>query len=864
MSVETIVSLVMLALFGVIMLFSVIRGFARGWKKSLLAFCWLLGLFVLLLILSGTITKAVANFGLGFLNLEIDGVKIKSFADLGTALLGSLNLQSTALAGEIIVAIPLMIANVLVFTVMFWLLRLLTWPIYAIVSAIVCKKDRKAKREWKDAGKPTKPVENGKVLPHKPKLKRGLGALMGVACGLLICFVTFMPIMGANGYVQKLSSVQISSALAEKITDTSNLSSANNLGGNVLLASEDKVSLLSTFIDDEISGYLSLYQDSMVGKIFKYTGLNKLGELTFNGLTNSKVGNERIYLNAEIENVIDLYSKAEVLLIEYNLLNANEETFKNYTQSDWNGIITTSRSILSKAFESKFVSVILNNYCGDLVKFAVDEHLQEKIDNEVDNKILQQICNTGVDYLVKIGDNHDTSKFLYTELDKLLQICETINNYNLLNPLINNNYSKVYEGGQELIGDLVKDFKEFVDDLNLRDSSHYAKGNYINSLSDNLAKKLTQCSILSDLLPEVEESFVRALYKEQLGVTEYNLAYTQEYLNGTASFNINSAISRFKQMNTNVLAGLFKIVLNAGYNYDQINDFVTIVEADSEDKIKDIVTYIEGSDYLKNLLKDIGGLVDTVTASQAIKQEVEDKLIDKVLEIAQDGIKDSFNYSTLQETDLNRKLCDTILEIITNAGTQVKTSKCSNLMSTITTTVLNAYNAVEDIKQFTDISSIENPEDINIDNITKALDDLTGGDTPLITNQEIANVIEGAIDSIDTSNIENFILDQKIDENDENSKTVAETIINNIANNDINWQSEGTLVKDIAQKAIELTNNESSNTTTLVNDIKGLLSGLGTKGEDDKFETSQSQILTPELLNYFEVYLNTNFPSSAG
>ena len=38
--------------------------------------------------------------------------------------------------------------------------------------------------------------------------------------------------------------------------------------------------------------------------------------------------------------------------------------------------------------KSKFVSVILNNYFGDIVEIAANEYLDEKIENDIDNKIV--------------------------------------------------------------------------------------------------------------------------------------------------------------------------------------------------------------------------------------------------------------------------------------------------------------------------------------------------------------------------------------------------------------------------------------------------------------------------------------------
>lgn len=864
MDISLIVSLVLLGVVSLIVLISVLFGLKRGLKKSIMSFCWQLGIFILLLIFTGIITRALLNINISFLNIEIDGTKINYLSEIGALLLGEITVENATVATELLVSLPLMIINVIVFTLLFYLLRLITWPIYAIVCRFVFKKDRKAKKAWKKAGKPTKPVINGEVMPQKPKMRRGLGALVGVASGLLICFVTLMPIMGVNGYIQKLQNIKISSELATVITQNDQSSDPALLSAKTkLVAEDDRVSLITLFIEEDALKYLNLYEDCFVGKAFNIVGLNKLGSLTFNSLTKASVGGEKISLNSEIDNIIDLYNKAEILLVDYDLINATEDTFKNYSQNDWNTIISTSRSILNKAFESKIVSVILNNYFGDIVKITADEVLNEKIENDIDNLILKEISYTAIDYFIELGENHETSKFIYKEMDKLLEIAQKLNNYNLLNPLINNNYSKVLPSSVQntyiLENDLIKDFDIFVNYMNSLETSVYKKGEYLNTLAEDVGASISNISILSELLPRIEETALRNYYKQLFGEDRYNAVFTQAYLNASATFNINSSVTRFKEMNTVLFTNILKIVLNAGYNYDEINTLVTTIQNGGEDAMENIVSCVNTNTYLKNLLKEVGGLVDTITTSQAFVPEVKNSIINELFNNLNNTIKTSYNYDKLEEGDVNKKLCDAILNIVNNAGAKISGGNCAELMGTITDSFVKAFDAIQTLSKVTEI---ENAEDINIKDIADVLQDLTNDENgdALISNEDIANILDGALDSIaKDESIENSILNDKI-ETEDGEKTVSEIIVDNIKNNNVDWSQEGEIVEDIAQKAIELTNNaENIDTETIANEIENLLDSLITTDEQTGNKVSSSNIITPELVEYFKDYLNLNF-----
>ncbi len=863
MDIVTIFSIVLLSLVLLIFVTNIIRGLRRGLKKSLVSLCFLAGIFVILLIFSGLITKGVSSINVGFLNITIEGTKINYLSDIGTILASMYNIENGAVLGELLLSLPLMVINVLVFTLLFFVLRLILWPIYVIVCALVTKRERTQKKEWKNAGKPNKPIKNGEVMPEKPNIKRGWGALIGVACAIIVCFVVLIPITGLNSYVQDIGNIQISNALADKITSEDTPPElASSLSDNVLYSEDEKVSLFELLLEPEHIEYVNIYENSIIGKAFNVIGLNKLGALTFDGLTRTSVNGETISLKQEIVNITEVYAHLETLLVDYDLLNTTWDTLKTFTQEDYSNIISTSRKVLGKAFDSKIVSVLLNNYFGDIVKFATDDLVENTVETEVQSLILREIINTSIDYLVEVGDNHEVSKFIYKETDKVLGLAQTFNNYNLLVAFINNNYNNIipenFNQNKTIHNNLLKDFDVFVDYMNTLDSEIYEKGDYIHSLSSELSTFLSSSGLFGDLLPVIQENAIRNAYKEVMGEIKYNEIFTPNYLLEEgylpAQVNIDSCINRLKSMNSQLFTSIFECILNGIYNYEGIEEIINLFS--EEDGLENAINKLNNNTNIKSLIAKLGGLVDIVTSSQVMPQNVQEEFIDKGAQEIEKAIKESFDYVNLNENDINKKLCDSILNIINTFKEKVTVSKCEEIMGTIVDSFIKVFDAVKEISNITQI----NPEEIEIQDITNILQDITSdtdGTDALITNQDIANIIGTVLEDLaKNENLTNPLLSGTIGE-DENQKTITEIITNNIGNNNVDWTKEGEVIEEIAQKAIELTQKEDD-VDALVEEVNNLLEDLYTTDEGGN-KVSKSNIITPELIEYFKKYLNTNY-----
>ena len=168
---------ILLILNGVFALFLVL-GFLfglKGIKKSGLRLGFFFVAAILAFIFTPMISKAIMQINITYQgsSMVIQDVLltlIKSSPEIA-----EITASSTALE-QLFVNFPLMIGNVVVFVVLFYVLNLVSWIIYMIIASAVFKKDKEV---IKETGK-------------KPKKFRLLGGLVGAVQALILVCLTFL------------------------------------------------------------------------------------------------------------------------------------------------------------------------------------------------------------------------------------------------------------------------------------------------------------------------------------------------------------------------------------------------------------------------------------------------------------------------------------------------------------------------------------------------------------------------------------------------------------------------------------------------------------------------------------------------
>lgn len=158
----------------VTLIVGVLLGLLRGMKRSLLR----LALLVLCLVLSLALCTAVSD---SIVNIEIsDGKTLQelltdSFSEGGETVI------------DIIIPMVQILAKIIAFIFLFGLLQFITWVLVFPILKLVLRP----------------------ILGRRVK-KRGIGALVGAACGALVAFAIYIPINGLFCEVGKLAAIDLS------------------------------------------------------------------------------------------------------------------------------------------------------------------------------------------------------------------------------------------------------------------------------------------------------------------------------------------------------------------------------------------------------------------------------------------------------------------------------------------------------------------------------------------------------------------------------------------------------------------------------------------------------------------------------
>jgi hypothetical protein len=202
--------------------------------------------------------------------------------------------------------LPTIVTNLVVFLFGFWLLKVLTWPIYAITA-------RNYNKRKQDGTKPK---------------KRGLaGGFIGAVQGVVIALVFFMPVAGVSSML--------------------NVEGADGSG----------TTLLGSFIPQEFADYLPTYENSMVGMVGNLGGLHNS---MFDGLTTVKVrdkdtGEVLAVIRPRQEAVTGMQIANDIQLL-INMVEGIENGTVN--KVDWDLV----EDLVDKVFDLNTIELLLEQY----------------------------------------------------------------------------------------------------------------------------------------------------------------------------------------------------------------------------------------------------------------------------------------------------------------------------------------------------------------------------------------------------------------------------------------------------------------------------------------------------------------------
>lgn len=380
---------------GFFILMGFLFGLKRGYKKSLFRFVWLAVTVVLLLIFSSMITKGLLRLDVSFLNLTVQGEPVTTFYEFMRVFIEENPTIQSYIANPSVLtdlaeSIPVLLGNIVVFLLLFWLTKILLWPLWAIFASRIGRKEKMA-------------LKRHEITISTSKKRPWLGGLIGVFSGVLITLVTFMPLIGLSETVIEINeSNQVAATSVEAhpglITDLL----VENMG-------EDANNILE---------YIYCYEESPIGQVFKYTGVNALGNAMFKNVTTVTVNGEAISLTKETKNVARIYKNARKI---------EDIDFENLTEADIAVLLESAKDIVRDAFSSG----VLKTTFDELMPDTIDAILT---DPDYDVKIPDTgivAVNEGIEDILLAVKNLNSTK-ISEDVVKLIEALEIMNDEHIL------------------------------------------------------------------------------------------------------------------------------------------------------------------------------------------------------------------------------------------------------------------------------------------------------------------------------------------------------------------------------------------------------------------------------------------------
>ncbi len=331
--IELIISLALAAILLLFVVFGLLWGLKRGLKKTLFRAAWLAVTAVLLFAFTPMITRAVMNADLSALDLNVGGEQVTTLQEYVVALLGQdADLGQIAAdnpqAVSSLVQIASLAVNVFVFVLLFWALKIVLWPIWAILSAIFIRK---------------------RTLSGEKKPQHRLwGMLAGAVLGLLVCMITLTPLTGTANFALAVEDQTKGTALAAQLA-----------GGQ---ADPDKGLLLQA-AGEENARYVELYRDSVGRKILRYTGMEALSDWIYGGLSSNTVNGVRVSLTDEVLTALSVADRGMALL---------DVDFENLTKEQLTQLLSDLRGLNEDIFSIGVLSAVGNDLMPYFIAKAAD------------------------------------------------------------------------------------------------------------------------------------------------------------------------------------------------------------------------------------------------------------------------------------------------------------------------------------------------------------------------------------------------------------------------------------------------------------------------------------------------------------
>jgi len=186
--------IVLLALFVPIILINAIVGLVRGLNKSVVRLMFIVAAALLTYLIAGPIATAVAN------SITMEGKNLGELILAGINADGSMDaiFAAAPLLLELVMVLPAFVIGIVIFPVVFYTLKVITWIVFLFVQKPLRKlifKDSCDKEEYKEQPK------------NKRLINRFSGLGVGIVTGMIIFGMLLTPFLGVFGMLPDTDSM---------------------------------------------------------------------------------------------------------------------------------------------------------------------------------------------------------------------------------------------------------------------------------------------------------------------------------------------------------------------------------------------------------------------------------------------------------------------------------------------------------------------------------------------------------------------------------------------------------------------------------------------------------------------------------
>lgn len=391
-------------LFGVFIFFGFFWGFVRGLKKTAGRGFFLLITSIILIFVAVPITNLILQIKVdcNISNGEMELVGSYNLAEILTAYLknaiGAEFFKTNPDFANLIVKFGIILVNAFVYLILFWVLKILLLPLNALFTKLTFNRPKYEIIEDKNGKKKkVKPAKyeiiegkNGKQKKKKIKIKkhRLLGGLVGIAVGFVVTFNTMIPLWGIMDIANTANSLRIEN-LSDTTTDVSELTNGT--------------------IDD----LSDAYRASAMAYATKYTGLEYLGLLGFDGVTTTKLDDNKVTLRSEVKATVSAIEKADDLFGKFKIYQA--DNFASITQAELDSLLGETKILVNKCKDVKLIDClsdyILPLACSYMLKSEMELTSSPAIDEMIKDTLKVLIERSGINIIDELNSLLDIATY---------------------------------------------------------------------------------------------------------------------------------------------------------------------------------------------------------------------------------------------------------------------------------------------------------------------------------------------------------------------------------------------------------------------------------------------------------------------